>query len=70
MIPSKWDDCFFFSVFKGEGEDTDRGNYHGLRLTEHVLKVVDRIIEVIIRYVVTCSLGLYLSVVQLMPFSF
>ena len=39
-LPSEWDDSFIFSVFKGKGEAVDRGNYHGLKLTEHVLKVV------------------------------
>ena len=46
-MPSEWDGSFIFSVFKGEA--IDRGNYRGLKLTEHVLKVVERIIEVIIR---------------------
>ena len=51
-IPSEWDDSFILNVFKGKGEAIDRGNYRGLKLTEHVLKVVERIIEVIIRDVV------------------
>ena len=46
-MPSEWDGSFIFSVFKGEA--IDRGNYRGLKLTEHVLKVVERIIEVVIR---------------------
>lgn len=48
-MTSEWDDSFFFSVFKGKDEAIDTGNYRGLKLTQHVLKVVKRIIEVIIR---------------------
>ena len=51
-MTSEWDDSFIFSVFKGKDEAIDTGNYRGLKLTEHVLKVVKRIIEVIIRDVV------------------
>ena len=51
-MTSEWDDSFFFSVFKGKDEAIDTGNYRGLNLTQHVLMVVKRIIEVIIRDVV------------------
>ena len=51
-MPSEWDDSFIFSVFKGKGKATDRGNYRSLKLTDHGLNVVERIIEVIIRDVV------------------
>ena len=50
---AKWmGDGFIFSVFKGKDEAIETGNYHGLKLTEHVLKVVEWIIEVIIQDVV------------------
>ena len=52
IMPSEWDDSFIISLFKGKCEALDRGNYRGLKLTEHVLKVVERIIEVIIRDIV------------------
>ena len=51
-MSNEWDDSFIFSVFKHKGEAIDRGNYHSLKLTEHVLKVVERITEVIIHDVV------------------
>ena len=51
-MPSEWDDSFIFSVFKNKAEAVDRGNYRGLKLTEHVLNVVERIIEAIICSVV------------------
>ena len=47
-MPSEWDGSFIFSVFKGKGQAIDKCNYCGLKLTEHVLKVVEQIIEVII----------------------
>ena len=46
-MPSEWDNSFIFSEFKGKGEAIDRCNYHGLKLTGHVLKVAEQIIEVI-----------------------
>ena len=51
-MPSEWDDSFIFIVFKGKDEAINRCDYHGLKLTEHVLKVVGKIIEVIILDVV------------------
>ena len=51
-MPSERDDSFIFSEFKGKDEAIARGNYRGLKPTEHVLKVVERIIKVIIRDVV------------------
>ena len=54
-MPCEWDDSFILSVFKGKGEAIDRGNYGSLKLTEHVLNVVERIIEVITRDVVNAD---------------
>ena len=55
MMPSEWDDSFIFNLFKDKGEALDRGNYHSLKLTEHVLKVVERITEVIIHNIVNVN---------------
>ena len=51
-MPREWDDSFIFSVFKDKTEAIDRGSCQGLKLTKQMLKVVERIIEVIIRSVV------------------
>ena len=32
------------SLLKGKGSTLQRGNYRGLKLTDHVLKVVERVI--------------------------
>ena len=68
-MPNKWNDSIIISLYKGKGEALDRGNYRGLKLTEHILKVIERIIEDIIRNVVQiddmtiCSLNSCLVVV-------
>ena len=47
-MPSEWDDSFIIWLFKGKGKALDRGNCRGFKLTGHVLKMVERIIEVTI----------------------
>ena len=44
--------AIILSLFKGKGTPTERGNYRGLKLIEHSLKVLERIIEVLIRDIV------------------
>lgn len=44
-ILSEWDDSYIIHLFKGKGDALERGNYSGLKLTEHVLRVVECIIE-------------------------
>ena len=51
-IPSEWNDSYIISLFKGKGDALERGNYRGLKLTEQVLKVIERIFEKIIRGIV------------------
>ena len=48
-IPDEWNDSFIISLLKWKGDALDRGNYRGLKLKEQVLKVIERIIENIIR---------------------
>ena len=50
----EWDDSFIMSLFKSKGDVLDRRNFCCLKLTTHVLKKVEGIIEVIIRDVVEC----------------
>ena len=38
-------DSIIISLYKGKGEALDRGNYWGLKLTEHILEVMEHIIE-------------------------
>ena len=48
-IPEDWELSFILNLYKGKGDALDRGNYRGLKLTEHVLKVLERIADTIIR---------------------
>ena len=48
-IPEDWKDSFIINYYKGKGDATDRGNYKGLKLLEHVMKVLERVLESLIR---------------------
>ena len=48
-VPLDWLLSYILSLFKGKGSPTERGNYRGLKLIEHSLKVLERIMEVLIR---------------------
>ena len=48
-IPSDWENSFMISLYKGKGDALERGNYRGLKLLDQCLKVIERIVEVIIR---------------------
>ena len=51
-MPSVWNDIIIISLYKGKGEALVRGNYRGFKLTEHILRVMERIIEDFIRNIV------------------
>ena len=44
-----WSDSITVSLFKGKEDVLDRSNYRGLKLTDLVLKVIERVVENIIR---------------------
>ena len=48
-VPEEWNNSYIVSLFKGKGSALDRGNYRGSKLTDQLLKVVERVIEKIIR---------------------
>ena len=37
-MPNEWNGSIIISLDKGKGEALDRGNYWGLKLTEHIFK--------------------------------
>ena len=47
-MPADWEELII-NLHKGKGDAFDRGNYIGLKLLDHSMKVVERIIETIIR---------------------
>ena len=51
--PSDWEQSFIICLYKGKGDALDSVNYTGLKLTEEVIKVLDRIVDGIIRQVVS-----------------
>ena len=48
-IPEDWEMSYILNLFKGKGDALDRSNYRGLKLTEHVMKVMERIVDGLIR---------------------
>ena len=48
-IPEDWKDSVIINCYKGKGDATDRGNYRGLKLLEHVTKVLERVLASLIR---------------------
>ena len=51
-VPSDWEHCFIVCLYKGKGDALERGNY-SLKLTEQVMKVLERIVDGLIRQLVS-----------------
>ena len=41
-VPINWRDSIIIRLFKGKGDALDLSNYRGLKLTDHVLKVIEK----------------------------
>ena len=53
-VPSDWKQSFIVCFYKGKGDALDRGNYRGgLKLTEQAIKILERIVDGLIRQVVS-----------------
>ena len=52
-VPSDWEQSFIVCLYKGKGDALKRGNYRGLKLTEQVMKVLERIVDGLIRQLVS-----------------
>ena len=50
-VPPDWEQSFIVCLYKGDA--LERGNYHGLKLTEQVMKVLERIVDGLIRRLVS-----------------
>ena len=48
-VPSDWQQSFIVCLYKGKGDALERGNYRGLKLTEQVMKILERIVDGLIR---------------------
>ena len=47
-VPADWSDSIIVSLFKGKGDALDQNNYCGLKLTDHLLKIIESVIENIV----------------------
>ena len=48
-VPSDWEESFIVNIYKGKGDALGRGNCRVLKLLDHVIKGIERVVEVIIR---------------------
>eukprot|EP00111_Clytia_hemisphaerica_P018805 TCONS_00055595-protein len=48
-VPAEWNESFIISLYKGKGDSLECSNYRGLKLLEVLLKVLERILETLIR---------------------
>ena len=44
VIPTDWQESFILNLYKGKGDALERGNYHGLKLTDQVMKLLERVL--------------------------
>ena len=54
-VPSDWEQSFIVCLYKGQGNALERGNYRGLKLTEQVMKILERIVDGLIRQLVSIN---------------
>ena len=52
-VPSDWEQSCTVCLYKGKGDALERGNYLGLKLTEQVMKILERIVDSLIRQLVS-----------------
>ena len=49
VIHAEWQFTTIVNYYKGKGDPLERGNYRGLKITDHILKIAERIIEKLIK---------------------
>ena len=54
-MPEKWKTSVVVPIFKGKGNVMDCGAYRGVKLLEHAMTIVERVLENRIRGSVTIS---------------
>ena len=52
VIPMDWQENFILNLYKGKGDALERGNYRGLKLTDQVMKLLERVLDSFIREMV------------------
>ena len=51
-IPKDWEESLILNLYKGKGEALGRGNYRGLKVTDQVMKLLERVLDSSIRKMV------------------
>ena len=54
-VRSDWEQSFIVCLYKGKGDALERGKYRGLKLTEQVMKILKRIVDGLIRQLVSIN---------------
>ena len=52
-VPTDWEESFIVCLYKGKGDALNGGNFRGLKLTEQAMKILERIVDGLIRQVVS-----------------
>ena len=52
-VQTDWEQSFIVCLYKGNGDALDGGYYRGLKLTEQAMKILERIVDGLIRQVVS-----------------
>ena len=52
-VPTDWEQSFIVCLYKDKGDALDRGNYRRLKLTEQAMKILERIVDGLIRQMVS-----------------
>ena len=52
VIPPDWEESFILNLYKGKGKAIDHCNYRGLKLTDQVMKRLERVLDFFIREMV------------------
>ena len=71
-IPKDWCKSWMINVYKGKGDALECGSYRGIKLLEHVMKILERVIESRVRRIVKIDdmqFGLCREKVLLTPYS-
>ena len=51
-IPEDWCKSWMMNVYKGKGDALVCGSYRGIRLLEHVMKILERVVDARVRRIV------------------
>ena len=44
-VPDEWKTSVIVPIFKGKGDVMSCGSYRGMKLLEHAMKIVERVLE-------------------------